>query len=157
MRETVSEDRVLMIISDSTIHGTTRLQKYGFLLSKQYEWELRNIASMQAELKFYDDWMPFWYGPYSESLDKDVKKCAKNGTVSMLLMDEALNKYQYSLTIKGRAVWRGMLNRFHDGMPAIDAKIRNLQKIGLETLLSGVYSAYPEYTKRSVIKDRVGG
>ena len=155
MRETSSEDRVLMIISDGTIHGTTRLQKYGFLLSKQYEWELRNIANMQAELKFYDDWMPFWYGPYSESLNNDVKKCAANGTVSMLLVDKALNKYQYSLTIKGRAIWRRMLNKFQDDMSAIDTKVRNLQKTGLETLLSGVYSAYPEYTKHSVIKDRL--
>ena len=155
MREIASEDRILMIINDNTIHGTTRLQKYGFLLFKQYEWELRRIANMQADLKFYDDWKSFWYGPYSECLNKDVQKCIENKTISKLLVDKNRNKYNYSLTIRGRAVWREMLNRFHVEMPEIETKIRNLQKIGLETLLSGVYSAYPEYTKRSVIKDRL--
>ena len=64
-------DRILLAINGATIHGTTRLQKYGFLLYKQHERELSAISSKDPALKFYDDWKPFWFGPFSESLSKD--------------------------------------------------------------------------------------
>ena len=152
----VPADRVLMIVNDTTIQGSTRLQKYGFLLSKQYGWELKSITDRQPELEFYGDWKPYWYGPYSEDLAADVQKCVENGTVLKVLVDSMQNKYRYSLTIRGRVAWRSVLSEFPEEMSAIGSKIRNLQKIGLETLLSGVYAAYPEFTTRSVIGDRLG-
>ena len=62
MDEYVSRDRLLLAISDTTIHGTTRLQKYGFLLYKQYGKELSAISSKHDNLTFYDDWKPYWFG-----------------------------------------------------------------------------------------------
>lgn len=48
-------DRALMVISDAMIYGSTRLQKYGFLLTQQYKKEMGGIAEAAPELKFYDD------------------------------------------------------------------------------------------------------
>ncbi len=147
-------DRVLMIISDTTIRGSTRLQKYGFLLHKQYKKELSRIARNHAELKFYDDWKPLWYGPFSKDLEEDIKTCASTGTIEKTLVDQDLELYRYALTLKGRVQWRKILRESGNETRAIHEKIANLQTIRLERLLEGIYHAYPEYTKRSKIKDR---
>ena len=55
-------DRILMIIGDLTINGTTRLQKYGFLLHMKHGHDLKTISKTQKELEFYSDWKPYWYG-----------------------------------------------------------------------------------------------
>ena len=70
-----SADRALIVISDATIHGSTRLQKYGFLLYKQYGKELSKISGNESALKFYEDWKAFWYGPFSKSLMEDIDEC----------------------------------------------------------------------------------
>ena len=155
MDEYVSRDRLLLAISDTTIHGTTRLQKYGFLLYKQYGKELSAISSKHDNLTFYDDWKPYWFGPYSESLSKDTKACVDDSLVYKDMVDPARNSYRYSLTMSGRMRWRKIMSEFHTEMTAIREKIMNLQKMRLERLLQGVYDAYPEYTKQSTIKDEL--
>ena len=148
-------DRVLMIVADTTILGSTRLQKYGFLLYKQYERELLDISRDNRELKFYDDWKPYWYGPFSEILRKDISACVdEHHLVYKEMADQSRNLHAYSLTIRGRVRWRQMLDALGPEMTAIHGKIMNLQRVRLERLLEGVYNLYPEYTKRSVIKGR---
>lgn len=148
-------DRVLVIVSDATIHGTTRLQKYGFLLHKQYGKEVSAILRANPEMKFYDDWKPFWFGPFSESLSKDVRACVDAGLIYKELMDPARNSYRYGLTVSGRGRWRQLLGEFTPEITAIHEKIANLQGIRLERLLQRIYDAYPKYTKLSTIKDRL--
>ena len=146
-----------MIINGDTIHGSTRLQKYGFLLSKQCRWELGKIAKKQPQLNFYDDWKPRWYEPYSKQLNEDMLKCIENKTVSQILEDKIQNKYRYFLTFKGQAVWHDICERLLSiELSSICAKIQNLQKINLETLLSTVYLTYPEFTEHRIIEDRLG-
>ena len=149
-----SEDRVLIILNDNTINGTTRLQKYGFLLAKQYVKELSSMSERRQSLTFYDDWEALWYGPFSRGLQKDVEKCVGGGLVTKEPMDASTNSYRYALTIRGRARWRKMLAEFQNETIAICEKISSLQKMRQERLLEGIYNAYPEYTKRSTIKDR---
>ena len=150
----VKRDRALLIVGDTTIHGSTRLQKYGFLLSKQFERELANISFTEKDMAFYDDWKPLWYGPFSKSLQEDIDECVEKGLVYKELINLSLNSYRYSLTVKGRVRWRVVYAKFQNDMKAIHEKIMSLQKVRLERLLEGIYTAYPDYTKRSTIRDR---
>ena len=152
--ESETTDRALMIISDTTIRGTTRLQKYGFLLRMQYDKELKNISEHEPKLTFYDDWEPLWYGPFSKSLKEDVDKCRESKLINVTSVDKILKTQQYSFTIKGRIRWRKILTNHKKEMEALYEKITNLQKMRLERLLEGVYYSYPKYTERSTIIDR---
>ena len=150
----VPADRALMIVNDFTIHGSTRLQKYGFLLSKQYADELSSISHKEPKLQFYDDWKPLWYGPFSKNLEDDINECVESRLVYKEPIDLRLNSYRYSFTLRGRIRWRKMHTNFQNEMNSIYEKIANLQKIQLERLLERIYAAYPEYIRRSTITDR---
>lgn len=147
-----SEDRVLFIINDNTIHGDTRFQKYGFLLYKQYSNELKKLKNNFPEFNFYDDWEPYHYGPYSKQLNKDIKICIEDKILIDVKMDGTTYS-QYKLTLKGRKKWRSIFNTATDEIIGINNKIRNLQGIKFIELLRQVYNAYPEYTIKSRIKD----
>lgn len=148
------EDRVLVIISDTTIHGTTRLQTYGFLLYKQYGRELSELSDNLPALKFYDDWKPLRYGPFSRNLSNDIEKCVGDRTICKETVDPDRKIYRYALTIKGRAQWRKMMNRFTSEIGAMREKISYMQTIRLELLVKEIYRAYPEYAAHSKNKDR---
>ena len=62
-----TEERVLFIINDNVINGSTRFQKYGFLLFKQYQKELQ---SYYRDFKFYDDWIPHNLGHTVKTFNK---------------------------------------------------------------------------------------
>ena len=143
-----------MVVSDATIHGSARIQRYGFLLYKQHGKEMGTIADRKPALRFYDDWEPLWYGPFSRSLNLDVKACMRNGLMYREPANLGQDSHSYSLTIRGRVQWHGMLREFNDEMDTIRRKIRKLQKIRLERLLEGVYNAYPESTKRSSVREQ---
>ena len=146
-------DRALIVVGDETIRGSTRLQKYGFLLHKQYEKEMSRIAAKMQVLEFYNDWEPLWYWPFSRGLSEDVQTCVD----SRLIYKEPSglpDSYRYGLTIPGLVKWREMLREFDDEMTAIHKGVMNLQKVRLERLLEGMYNAYPEFTGRSTIKNR---
>lgn len=147
-----SADRALVIISDAEIHGSTRLQKYGFLLSRQYKKELSSLASNCPGLKFYDDWEPLWYGPFSRSLQKDVETCVSGGLISKTLTDPGLGSYRYAPTLRGRVRWRKILDASGKEIRDIHEKASNLQSMRLERLLEEIYHAYPEYTKHGTIR-----
>lgn len=150
-------DRALMVVSDAMVHGSTRMQKYGFLLAKQYKKETDRISKTAPSLEFYDDWEPLWFGPFSRSLAKDIDTCVKNSLIRKEPLRMSPDSYRYSFTIQGRAQWRNMVDKFRGDMTAIRKKVAHLQRVSLESLLEGIYIAYPEYTVKSVIKDRVQG
>ena len=152
--QTNPEDRIILIINDTTIYGATRLQKYGFLLFKQYGKELEAITNTYPEMSFYNDWKPHYFGPYSVNLKRDLKKCVNDNTV-IEVKDQYSDLNQYSLTIKGRRKWRKIFADCNAAMAEIHKKIGHLQKIRLAVLLSQVYSAYPEYTGKSLIRDQI--
>ena len=147
-------DRALMVVSDATIHGSTRLQKYGFLLAQQYKKEMNRIAAQAPDLQFYKDWEPLWFGPFSKELSHDIEECVNRGLIYKEHVNPTQNLYRYGFTIQGRIQWRAMLREFGDEMTAVREKVVNLQKVRLERLLEGIYNAYPKFTERSVIKDR---
>ena len=149
-------DRVLMIINDNTIYGTTRFQKYGFLLYKQYGQELKNIQNKYPELKFYDDWEAYHYGPYSKKLENDLEQCITENLIrkSSITTEKKQKMDMYVLTIKGRRKWRALYVKINE-LSQMDKKIKNLQKIPHYTLIRQIYNAYPEFTTKSKIKDQL--
>lgn len=146
-----------MVVSDAMVYGSTRLQKYGFLLAKQYKNETNRVSKATPPQGFYDDWEPLWFGPFSKKLAKDIDYCVKHGLIYKEPVKLSQNSFRYGLTPKGRMRWRDMLREFNDDMTAIREKVVNLQKVRLERLLEGIYRAYPEYTVNSVIKNKVKG
>ncbi len=150
-----TSDRALMVISDATLYGTTRLQKYGFLLTQQYKKEMNVIAEAEPKLKFYDDWEPLWFGPFSKSLADDIDICMDNSLIYREAVKLSQDSFRYGLTLKGRVRWRVMLRKFNNEMTAIHKKVMNLQKMRLGRLLENIYSAYPEYTVNSTILKKI--
>ena len=148
--------RVLLVINDNTIYGSTRFQKYGFLLYKQYEKELKKIKTTFPNLGFYNDWKAHYYGPYSEELEKDIKKCVSDRLIrkSSIITEKKQEMHMYTLTIKGRTKWRTMYDKI-DEIAQIDKKIKNLQKTPYYTLIRQIYNAYPEYTTASRIANQL--
>lgn len=146
------EDRVLFIINDMAVRGSTRMQKYGFLLSKQHERDLY-IPQMENEgFRFYSDWEPYYFGPYSRELRDDIEKGASNGNVIARKHGRATT---YSLALRGRARWRAILARYPYETKRMAAGIRRLQTVPLHELLRQVYAAYPKYAEKSQIRDRL--
>lgn len=146
-------DRVLMVVSDAMIYGSARIQRYGFLLHKQHGSEMISIANRKPVLQFYDDWEPFWHGPFSRSLNHDIRTCLMDGLMYKDPAGPGQDSYRYGLTISGRVQWWNMLHEFDEMVP-IRKKVAKLQKVRLERLLEWVYNAYPESTRRSSTRSR---
>ena len=148
------EDRVLLVINDNTIFGSTRFQKYGFLLFKQCEKELDKLKDNFVGLKLYDDWAPHHYGPYSKHLDEDIVKAIQSRLLCVSNPSKGITSVDtYSLTIRGHARWRELFNHASQEMKKINEKIKVLQKKNLYVLLKYVYTAYPDYATNNKIKD----
>lgn len=150
-------DRALMIVNDIRVHGVTRMQKYGFLLAKQYNKEVERISKAEPSLAFYDDWEPLWFGPFSKTLAKDIDACVEHGLIHKEPVSTSPDSHRFSLTISGRKQWRAMFGRFNGEMTAMHGKVSHLQRVSLESLLEDIYNLYPEYTVKSIISDRVRG
>lgn len=145
-------ERVVVLVNSLTVHGKTRLQKYGFLASKLYQSDLER-------LDFYQDWRPHHYGPYSRSLDLDMRQCVKDN-----ILDEANglesggNAYHvYTLKPKGHAMLRKLALEHESVIKTLHAKFLDFNKKPWQSLLKDIYEAYPEYTVNSLIKDDVMG
>lgn len=147
------EERILFIINDNVIQGSTRFQKYGFLLYKQYEKELTKLQSDYSDFKFYDDWIPHHFGPYSKQLTQDIQTCVTNNILDEKIIDKEKNFNLYMLSLKGRIKWRKLFRNTTDEMIKFNDKIRNLQIMNLTEMLRQIYDAYPKFTVNSKIRD----
>lgn len=148
-------DRALMVVNDVVVHGSTRMHKYGFLLAQQYRKETGRVSKTTPSSKFYDDWKPLWFGPFSKILAKDIDDCVKHSLIYKEPDNPYSNSFWYGLTVEGRAQWRKMMDRFNGDMTAMRGKVVRLQKVSLTGILESIYSSYPEYTIESVIKNKV--
>lgn len=145
-------ERVVVLVNSLTVHGRTRLQKYGFLASKLYGGDLERLG-------FYSDWRPNEYGPYSSSLDLDVRQCVRDGIV-----DEADGPepggtayHVYALRPKGLAMLRRLALEHGPIIEALSARLSDFNRKPWQTLLGDMCRAYPEYTVNNLIKDELAG
>ena len=146
-------DRPLLIIQSHRILGATQIQRYAFLLHKQYRRELDRIAAARPELAWYDDWEPNWCGPFSRGLKNDMDACLRGGLVlthtPLDTVDRALGLREYTLSRAGRNKWYAMRRSFPREAEALRKGVDGLQKVEHVRLLEGVYNAYPEYVKHA--------
>ena len=147
------QQRILFIINDNIVQGSTRFQKYGFLLFKQYQKELTKLKTNYPTFNFYDDWKPHHFGPYSEQLRQDIISCINDGILDKKIIVGKKEYKQYMLTLKGRVLWRKLFSKTTDEMIKINDKIRYLQTMNLMEILKQIYDAYPSYTINSRIRD----
>ena len=148
------QDRVLLILNDYVISEDDRLQRYGFLLSKKSQKELKKLKG----LNFYDDWKPSPFGPHSEQLASDITNCielglldkkteGKTNCIELGLLDKKTKgkTSQYHLALKGRVRWRKIFFDKTDEIIKIKDSIRDWQKIPQVYLFKQIWDAYPEY------------
>ena len=149
-------DRPLMIINDCIIKGTTRFQKYGFILHKQYDSDMKAL-NKRYNIKFYADWKPYYFGPFSRSLADDLKKCIDSKIITKVdipTASEGKKVSMYNLTIKGKFKWRRLIINVPE-VSRFVKKIQSVQKVPYYTLLGQIYATYPEFTTKSRIRDDV--
>ena len=84
-------DRVILLVNDMTIKGTTRVQKYGFLTSQLYSKEL-------SGLNFYNDWVPYRFGPNSQQLAQDLSMCIKQDLIDEQIEQTFNNRLIHNYT-----------------------------------------------------------
>jgi len=143
-------DRVILLVNDMTIKGSTRVQKYGFLTSQLFSNEL-------SGMDFYNDWEPYSYGPHSQQLSYDLRECVKQNLIDEQVETTVNGKemHVYSLKIKGRANLRELTSKYDKTIKALYDKFSELNKKSMNSILKDIYEAYPTYTVNSEIKDRV--
>jgi uncharacterized protein YwgA len=125
------EDRVLLIINDNFVQGSTRLQKYGFLLAQEHNDIFNELSETYTQLKFYNDWKPHYYGPFSEELQKDIDTCIKNGLLHKRVFEyTGTRQDKYVLTIKGQDRWGRFLtgSKVKNKINHINSTIKSFQK-----------------------------
>ena len=143
-------DRVILLVNDMTIRGTTRLQKYGFLTSQLYSKEL-------PSLNFYNDWVPYLYGPNSQQLAQDLSMCIKQDLIDEQV-EQTFNSrliHNYTLKIRGRVILRNLMKTHDEMIKILYEKFTELNKKSMSSILKDIYEAYPTYIVNSKIKDEV--
>ena len=139
------EDRVMLIVNDNIIRGSIRMQKYGFVIFRQYKLELAEIGIAFPGFGFYDDWIPYHYGPYSRALASDVETAIEAGILTRSGPPPGKMYHEYVLTPRGRVKWHELHEVISDEIATIGKKIKQLQSLRFYELLRRVYAAYPEY------------
>ena len=143
-------DRVVLLINDMTIKGSTRIQKYGFLTAQLYSKELK-------QLDFYSDWVPHHYGPHSQQLAQDLQQCIKHELVEDKIETTSNGRqlHVYGLGIKGRSMLRELGEDYGDMIKNLYEKFTQLNKKPMSLLLKDIYEAYPNFASNSKIKSEV--
>ena len=145
-------ERVVVLVNNLSIHGRTRLQKYGFLASRLHRNDLEGLG-------FYRDWRPHEHGPYSRALDLDVSQCVRDGILGEADGPESGGTayHVYALRPRGLAMLRNLALDHGPAIAALHAKLSDLDKKPWPTLLRYLCRDYPEYTVNNLIKDEMAG
>ena len=173
--ELIGPDIILLLLAAPTrwkqaenrINGITRLEKLLFLVDKECKSEL-NVAEPFS-------FVPYHYGPYSKEVYEAVELLEEAGLLEewreftdseldraeeLLYSDmttEISYERQFFLTADGESVANYLANRH----PQLQKKIGCLKDqyagLTLQNLIFHVYSNYPDYAERSVIRDKVVG
>lgn len=117
----------------------TKIQKIFFLLEKE----------LNANLNL--DFVPYLFGPYSQKLQEEVNKLLNEGKI------KASDEKIYDPVTK---VEVGVIHRYYTDLDVkVDKKVEEFfgewVKKSRKEILSYVYKKYPEYTKYSLIRDKV--
>lgn len=139
----------LLVIIGATpyVEGDTRLQKYGILAYKRI-----------PELKeFYSDWKSGDYGGFSPKLATDLKHLrAQQLVITHKIIKGKMSVNRYEISDEGREVIRSLVEEKKDLVKRVCEIPQYYFSKTLNALLGDVYLLYPEYTKKSTIRAKVG-
>jgi len=109
--------------------------------------------------KWYNDWIPYMYGPFSRKLLDDVDDLESEGVVHIRTIKDPFGQdtKEYSLTDVGRQKYSEVIGRYMDQSRQIRDKLSKYNETATNLpLLRKVYGDYPEYAARSLISENVG-
>ncbi|MCY3786760.1 MAG: hypothetical protein OXG47_08570 [bacterium] len=173
--ELIAPDLILLLLvaptrwpqAENRINGITRLEKLLFLIDQECEYD----DAPSEPFNF----IPYHYGPYSKEVYESVELLEEVGLIAekreftdsdldyaeeLLYSDTATEisyERQFLLTSDGTRVAE-YLSRAH---PQLQQQIHRLKDkyagLSLQDLIYNVYSRYPGYTGRSVIREKIIG
>ena len=137
---------LLYVAGEEKVEVTaTKLQKIFFLLEKE--------KGVDLGLEF----VPWFFGPYSEKLQDYLNKLIEVGEVDVKeeevrdFLTDAVVGYKRSYVLKSRNF------RPPEGLEEVAEFFREWVKKSRHEILVYVYEKYPEYSKYSLIRDKVLG
>ena len=169
----IAPDLVLLLLATSTrweqatnrINGITRLEKLLFLVDKE--------CNYGDALDKTFDFVPYHYGPYSKEVYEAVELLEEAGLIEEQrnftdseldraeellysgMATEISYERQFILTDDGKSIARYLFRN----RPQLEAEIRRIKDtyagLPLQTLIYYVYTKYPDYAVRSVIRDKI--
>ena len=143
-----AQDTMMLIMGvQNEIVGITRFIKYLFLACQNET--LRDPPDIE--------WRSHYYGPYWDGFNDAVGSLVKQNLVSTEeLRNELGRTTRYSITPKGRKRFNGLLEKLDEKeISEITSIIRAHQRKSLTAFLKFIYQNYPEYTKHSLIANRI--
>ncbi len=150
------------------VKGVTRLTKLLFLMGKEARFDqyVNNYYAHAADN----------FGPFDDVIFQDIEALKKVGFITeenlVLKSDDEDSKYEgqlypnkvqknYELTDSGKKFTEELFKKVEQTRPEVinDLKkiISKYGKLSLKSLLTRVYTDYPEYTVKSKIKDQILG
>ena len=142
-----------LYLSGGRVRGKTRLQKLAFLVLQRVKKRAGELPPPLRRLACLE-FQPANYGPYSPQLTREGAELAER---EMLIeMEKPVGKPEvYILTNKGAERARAIQRMLSALGLRLDGEIEELARLPLQELIRLVYDAYPEYTIKSKIKERL--
>jgi len=134
---------IVLGVANGHIETDTRMQKLAFLVNQ----EVFNWAKFEADK----------FGVYSKELMKAVDKLEKEGKLVYDWDNNGVSRYY--LTEKGKQEAKKLLEQLkvenEDKLRKAMEIIQRHKDDPIPYLVAYVYKNYPEYTKKSIIKEKV--
>ena len=127
----------------------TRLEKLAFLCEME----------IFKSCKWYDDWKPYMYGPFSLKLLEDMDRLEKDGLVGIHTVKDPFghDTKEYLLTESGRHKFNELIAPYVKECRQIRESLSKYNMFASNMpLLRKVYNKYPEYAAHSLITENVG-
>lgn len=140
---------VILLGTLGTIKYKTRLEKLAFLCDME----------IFTDWKWYNDWIPYKYGPFSRKLLDDMDRLSDAGLVNIRTIKDPFGQAtkEYSLTDSGRQRYVELFATYaKQGRHIRESLVKYNTSISMLPLLRKVYNKYPQYAARSLISENVG-
>lgn len=135
---------ILLFAQEKPIHGRILLMKELFLLYR------RLLHEQSQDPKF----VPYRFGPYSFHLVESVGTLNLDGYVEVRGRKNS-NSESFTLTDKGKNSARKIFNQMPKSIRnEITEKRKGWDQLGTEGILNYVYTHYPSFKEKSILKNR---
>ncbi len=131
----------IMVAADKKVVGKTKIMKILFLL----------VDNFFPELKDEIDFFPYQFGPYSTESAKVINRMIKSGD---LIPKKVGRTWEVTLSEKAQEEGQRLLESLEHKDEIIEL-VHQSNEESLKTILSKIYSYYPEYAYNSRILDQV--